>query len=62
MMCFTHAAAAAPTDDGALAYARGAWVSTYPIIVVPTSPTTSPPTTVGERSGYVRMRFRLALL
>ncbi len=43
-----HAAAAAPTDDGALAHARGTWVGTYPITVVPASPMTASPTTVGK--------------
>jgi hypothetical protein len=56
MMCFARAAAAAPTDDGALAHARGAWVGTYPITVVPTSPATAPLATVGNRSRGVRMR------
>ena len=32
------------------AYTGGAWVSTYPIIVVPTPPPTAPPTTVGTLS------------
>ena len=34
-----------------------AWVGTYPITVVPTSPTTAPPAIVGKRSRCVRMRF-----
>ena len=38
------------------AYTGDAWASTYPITVVPTSPTTAPPTNVGELSHYVRMR------
>jgi hypothetical protein len=46
--CLAHAAAAAPTDGGALAHADDAWVGTYPITVVPASPTTAPPTTVGK--------------
>ena len=54
--CLPRAAAAASTDDGALAHARGAWVSTYPITVVATSPMTAPPTTVGNRSRYIHMR------
>jgi hypothetical protein len=54
--CLPRAAAAAPTDDGALAHARGTWVGTYPITVVATSPMTAPPTTVGKRCRYVRMR------
>ncbi len=33
-----------------------AWVGTYPITVVPTSPTTAPPAIVGKRSRCVRMR------
>ncbi len=54
--CLPRAAAAAPTDDGALAHARGAWVGTYPITVVPTSPKTASPTNAGKRCRYVRMR------
>jgi hypothetical protein len=38
------------------ALAGGAWVGTYPITVVQTSPTTASPTSVGKRSRYVRMR------
>ena len=34
-----------------------AWVTTYPITVVPTPPTTAAPITVGNRSRHVRMRF-----
>jgi hypothetical protein len=48
MMCLANAAAAAPTDAGALAHARGAWVGTYPITVVPASPMTASLTTVGK--------------
>jgi hypothetical protein len=48
MMCLVHAAAAASTNDGALAHARGAWVSAYPITVVQTPPMTVSPTTVGK--------------
>ena len=33
-----------------------AWVGTYPITVVPTSPATAAPTIVGKRSRCVRMR------
>ncbi len=53
--------AGAPCPDQATgweAYASGAWVSTYPITVVPTQtrpPTTAAPTT-GERSRCARMR------
>jgi len=54
----TDSAGAACPDQatGWQAYTGGAWVSTYPITVVPTSPTTAPPTNVGELSHYVRMR------
>ncbi len=54
----TDSAGAACPDQvtGWQAYIGGAWVSTYPITVVPTSPTTAPPTNVGELSHYVRMR------
>ncbi len=38
------------------AYAGDAWVGTYPITVVPTSPATAPPTIVGKRSRCGRMR------
>ena len=37
-------------------YTGGAWVSTYPITVVPTSPTTAPPTNVGKFSRCVGTR------
>ena len=55
----TDSAGAACPDQatGWQAYTGGAWASTYPITVVPTSPTTAPPTNVGELSHYVRMRF-----
>ena len=47
-----NAGAACPDEaTGWQAYAGGAWVGTYPITVVQTSPTT-----VGERSRCVRMR------
>ncbi len=54
----TGSAGAACPDQAAgwLAYAGGAWVSTYPITVVPTSPTTAAPTTIGKRSRCVPMR------
>ena len=53
-----NAGAACPDQaTGWQAYAGGAWVGTYPITVVPTSPTTASPTTVGNRSRHVRMRF-----
>ena len=54
----TGSAGAACPDQatGWQAYAGGAWVGTYPITVVPTSPTTVPPTNVGKRSRCVRMR------
>ena len=54
----TGSAGAACPDEatGWEAYAGGAWVGTYPITVVPTSPTTASPTIVGERSRCVRMR------
>ncbi len=46
-----NAGAACPDQaTGWQAYTGGAWVSTYPITVVPTSPATDAPTTVGERS------------
>jgi hypothetical protein len=56
MMCLAHAAAAAPTNDGALAHLRGTWLGTYPITVVQTSPKTVSPTTVGKHSRCARMR------
>jgi hypothetical protein len=50
-----NAGAACPDQaTGWQAYTGGAWVGTYPITVVPTSPTTAAPTTVGNRC--VRMR------
>ncbi len=59
----TGSAGAACPDEatGWQAYTGGAWVSTYPITVVPAAaqtrpPTTAAPTTVGERSRCVRMR------
>ncbi len=54
----TGSAGAACPDQatGWQAYNGGAWVSTHPITVVPTLPTTAPPTNVGELSHYVRMR------
>ena len=53
----SNAGAACPDQaTGWQAYKDGAWVSTYPISIVPTSPTTSAPTTVGKRSGYFRKR------
>ncbi len=57
----TGSAGAACPDQatGWQAYAGGARVGTYPITVVPTSPTaasTASPATVGKRSRYVRMR------
>ncbi len=52
-----NAGAACPDEaTGWQAYAGGAWVSTYTITVVPTSPATAPPTIVGKRSRCVRMR------
>ena len=52
-----NAGAACPDQaTGWLAYTGGAWVGTYPISIVPTSPTTASPTTVGKRSRCVRMR------
>ena len=52
-----NAGAACPDQaTGWLAYAGGAWVSTYTITVVPTAPTTAAPTVVGKRSRCVRMR------
>ncbi len=52
------AGAACPEQaTGWQAYTDGAWVSTYPITVVPTSPTTAAPTNVGKLSRYIRMRF-----
>jgi hypothetical protein len=48
MVCLVNAAAAAPTDAGALAHGSGAWVGTYPITVVPASPMTASPTNVGK--------------
>ena len=54
----TDSAGAACPDraTGWQAYTGGAWVSTHPITVVPTSPTTAPPTNFGKLSHYVRMR------
>ena len=54
----TDSAGAACPDQatGWQAYTGGAWVSTYPITVVPTSATTAPPAIVGKRSRCVRMR------
>jgi hypothetical protein len=57
----TDSAGAACPDQvtGWQAYTDGAWVSTYPITVVPTQtrpPTTAAPTTLGERSRCARMR------
>ena len=54
----TGSAGAACPDQvtGWQAYTDGAWVSTYQITVVPTSPTTAPPANVGKLSHYVRMR------
>ena len=52
-----NAGAACPDQaTGWQAYTGGAWVSTYPITVVPTSPTTAAPATVGKRSRCVRSR------
>jgi hypothetical protein len=52
-----NAGAACPDQaTGWQALAGGAWVGTYPITVVQTSPTTASPTSVGKRSRYVRMR------
>ncbi len=51
------AGAACPDQaTGWQSYTGGAWVSTYQITVVPTSPTTAPPTNVGKLSHYGRMR------
>jgi hypothetical protein len=54
----TGSAGAACPDEatGWQAYAGGAWVGSYRITVVPTSPATAAPTTVGERSRCGRMR------
>ncbi len=58
----TGNAACPDQATGWQAYAGGAWVSTYPITVERTSfrpqtpPATAPPTNVGKRSRYVRMR------
>ena len=54
----TGSAGAACPDQvtGWQAYTDGAWVRTYQITVVPTSPTTAPPTNVGKFSRCVRMR------
>ena len=54
----TDSAAAACPDQatGWQAYTGSMRVGTYPITVVPTSPTTAPPTNVGKLSHYVRMR------
>ena len=54
----TGSAGAACPDQatGWQAYAGGAWVGTHPITVVPTSPATASPTTVGKSSRCVRMR------
>ncbi len=52
-----NAGAACPDQaTGWQAYADDAWVGTYPITVVPTSPATAAPTIVGKRSRCVRMR------
>jgi hypothetical protein len=52
-----NASAACPDQaTGWQAFTGGAWVSTYPITVVPTSSITASPTTVGKRSHYVHMR------
>ncbi len=52
-----NAGAACPDQaTGWLAYIGGVWVGTYPITVVPASPTTLSPATVGNRSRCVRMR------
>ena len=52
-----NAGAACPDQaTGWQALAGGAWVGTYPITVVQTSPTTASPTSVGKRTRYVRMR------
>jgi hypothetical protein len=53
----TGSAGAACPDQatGWQVYAGSVWVSTHPITVVPTSPTTAPPTNVGELSHYVCM-------
>ncbi len=58
----TDSAGAACPDQatGWQAYAGGAWVGTYPITVVQTSPTTAAaPTIVGKRSRCARMRCAL---
>jgi hypothetical protein len=52
----TGNAACPDQATGWQAYTDGAWVSTHPITVVPTSPTTAPPANVGKLSHYVRMR------
>ena len=54
----TDSSGAACPDQatGWQAYTGGAWVSTYPITVVATPPTTAAPTNVGKRSRYVNMR------
>ncbi len=54
-----NAGAACPDQaTGWQAYTGGAWawVGTFPITVVPTSPATASPTTVGKRSRCVRVR------
>ena len=52
-----NAGAACPDQaTGWQAWVGNMWVGTYPITVVPTSPTTAPPATVGKRSRCVRMR------
>ncbi len=51
-----NAGAACPDQaTGWQAYTGGAWVGTYPITVVPTSPATASPTTVGKRSRCAHM-------
>jgi hypothetical protein len=52
-----NAGAACPDQaTGWQAYTGSGWVSTYPITVVQTPPTTAAPTTVGKRSRCARMR------
>ena len=54
----SNAGAACPDQaTGWQANTGGAWAGTYPITVVPTPPTTASPTTAGNRSRHVRMRF-----
>jgi hypothetical protein len=54
----TGSASAACPDQatGWQAYTGGAWVGTYPITVVPASPTAAAPTIVGKCSRCARMR------